>query len=161
METVVRVFIIYVFLLVALRIIGKREFGQLSPFELVTLLIIPEIVSEALTFDDYSLTNALIGVATLLVLVFLASNLMHLSERFEMLAIGEPTVLVDHGKLVVGIMNKERVSPDEVFTAMHKSGLEALEQVQWAILETDGEIAIIPVPAVQGDTGRTQDDMPL
>lgn len=144
METVIRVAIIYVFILVGLRLLGKREFSQLSTMELVTLLLIPEIVSQSLIREDFSLTNALVGVATLFVLVFLNSLLTHKSKSFEEVVESSPAVLVQHGQLVEENLNKERVAPDEIFSEMHKVGLEKLEQVRWAILETDGNISIVP-----------------
>lgn len=154
MDTVLRVLVVYVFIFVGLRILGKRELGQLSPFELVTLLIIPELVSPALTRQETSLTNALIGVATLLTIVFISSAIMHVNPTFEKIAMGEPTVLVEHGHLLPSILNKERISPDEIYNAMHLSGLDQLAQVRWAILETDGKIAIIPETRVLPAAGR-------
>jgi len=144
METVVRTLLIYGFILVALRLVGKREFGQLSPVELVTLLIIPEMVSQALTRDDYSLTNAIIAVTTLLVLVYATSLLSQRSKRAELILTGVPTVLIKQGEFISANLAKERVTPDEVFSEMHKAGMYDLRQIKWAILEGDGKIAFIP-----------------
>lgn len=144
METVFRVTIIYFFLMIALRIMGKREFGQMSPLELVALLLIPEIVSQALLREDFSMTNAIIAVTTLLTMVFLTSLVIQVSKRAEKAIAGAPTVLVYHGQLVADHMHKERVTEGEIFGEMHKSGLDRLEQVRWAVLEGDGKIAIIP-----------------
>jgi uncharacterized membrane protein YcaP (DUF421 family) len=149
METVLRVAVIYLFVLVGLRVLGKREFGQLSPLELVTLLMIPEIVSQALTRDDYSLTNALIGVSTLFVLVFLTSVLVHRFKKLELAVSGAPTVLVSRGELRHEALDTNRVTTDELFSEMHKSGLDELKQVKWAILEPDGHIAIVPIDEVR------------
>lgn len=160
MDTVFRVAAIYLFVFAALRVMGKREFGQLSPLELVTLLMIPEIVSQALTGDDYSVTNAAIGVATLLVLVFATSMLMHRFKKAEHIITGEPSVLVRHGKMLEGAMNAARVSADEVFEEMHQAGLLTLDQVDWAILEPGGRIAIVPVRKAGGEieVHRTDDE---
>jgi uncharacterized membrane protein YcaP (DUF421 family) len=144
MEIVLRVAVIYVFLLVALRLMGKREFGQLSPFELVTLLLIPEILTEALHRGESSLTSAFVGVSTLLGLVFLTSVLSYRSGVLGRWVEGEPVVLVKHGFLVPSAMHRERVSPDEVMAEMRKVGLERMEQVKWAVLEADGKISFIP-----------------
>jgi uncharacterized membrane protein YcaP (DUF421 family) len=152
METVFRVAIIYLFLMFALRIMGKREFGQLSPLELVTLLLIPELVSQALLREDFSITNAIIAMTTLFTMVFLTSLVMQRSKKAERAIAGEPTVLVYHGKLVPEHLHKERVTESELFSEMHKSGLDRLEQVRWAILESDGKIAIIPEDS--GDQAR-------
>jgi uncharacterized membrane protein YcaP (DUF421 family) len=144
MSIVVRIAVIYVFLLVALRLMGKREFGQLSPFELVTLLLIPEILTEALHEGEASLTSAFIGVSTLLSLVFITSVLAYRSPWFGRWTEGEPVVLVQHGSLVPSAMHRERVSPQEILSEMHKSGLERVEQVKWGVLETDGKISFVP-----------------
>ena len=143
MDTVLRVAVIYLFVLVGLRILGKREFGQLSPLELVSLLMIPEIVSQALTGNDYSLTTGLTALSTLLVLVFFTSLLVQRFERVERVIAGEPTVLVHDGEFVAEAMNRMRVTSDEVFTEMHKAGLQRLQDVKWAMLEPDGGIAIL------------------
>lgn len=147
METVIRVGIIYVFIFIGLRIMGKREFSQLAPMELVTLLLVPEIVSQSLVREDFSLTNGLIGVATLFALVFFTSTMTHISQRFESLAEAKPTVLAHHGKLIAEHLNRERVSPEEVYTELRRTGLERIEQVRWAVLESDGKISIIPESA--------------
>jgi uncharacterized membrane protein YcaP (DUF421 family) len=144
MGIVVRIALIYVFLLVALRLMGKREFGQLSPFELVTLLLIPEILTEALHEGEASLTSAFIGISTLLSLVFLTSVLAYRNPRFGRWTEGEPVVLVQHGYLVPSAMHRERVSPQEIRSEMHKAGLERMEQVKWGVLEPDGKISFVP-----------------
>jgi uncharacterized membrane protein YcaP (DUF421 family) len=157
METVVRVVIIYIFIVIGLRIVGKREFSQLSPLELVTLLIIPELVSQALTRDDYSLTNAMVGTATLIVLVYLTSLLQFNVRSVERAISGLPAVLVRKGIFVEKHMNEERIAPEEIFSAMHQAGLERLEQVRWAILESDGKISIVPEEqARSGANQRTE-----
>jgi uncharacterized membrane protein YcaP (DUF421 family) len=144
METVIRVTVVYLFLMLGLRVLGKREFGQLSPLELVSLLLIPELVSNALQSEDFSLVDALVAVSTLLALTVLTSMLLHMNKTAQRVIDGEPAVLVAHGQLAVDAMNRERVTTDEIFSEMHKSGLECLEQVAWAILETEGTITIVP-----------------
>lgn len=154
METVARIVILYVLLMAGLRVMGKREFAQLSPAELVTLLIIPEIVSQSLVREDYSLTNAIVGVATLFSLVFLTSALMYRFRPLERLIASEPTLLVHDGRLLPRNLARERLSADEIFSEMHKVGLSELRQVRWVILEPDGKLSIIPASA--GDGGLRQ-----
>lgn len=157
METIWRVVLVYLFLVFGLRVLGKREFGQLSALELVTLLIVPEIVSQALVRGDYSLTNALVGVSTLFSLVYFSSLLQHVSPSAQKLFSSSPTILVHDGHYIDKHMNQERVGPEEIFDAMHQSGLDRLEQVKWAILESDGKIAIVPKQAAQnGASSRTK-----
>jgi uncharacterized membrane protein YcaP (DUF421 family) len=147
--------VIYLFLMLALRVMGKREFGQLSPMELVSLLMIPELVSNALQSEDFSIIDALVAVSTLLSLVMLTSMLMHQSKKAEKIISAEPAVLVHHSQYAVDNMNRERVTAEEIFSEMHKSGLEHLDQVKWAILESDGSITVIPMdPADQDKRGQ-------
>lgn len=143
METVTRVVFIYIFIILGLRVLGKREFGQLSPLELVTLLLIPEIVAQGLVREDFSLTNAIVGISTLFALVFITSLVMQHSRKAEELLTGKPTVLAFDGKLIAENMNRERITPDEIYTELHKAGLFQLSQVRWVILEPDGKLAVI------------------
>lgn len=162
MDAVLRVVVIYLLIVIGLRILGKREFGQLSPLELVTLLLIPEIVSNAIQGHHFSLTHAAVGVSTLFVLVFLTSLLGARSEKFQKLLDGSPRVLVHDGKLIPASLMGERVTPDEVMSEMRKAGFDELEQIRWAILETDGRISIVPkgpaahrAPQQSHDSART------
>jgi len=158
MEAVLRVVVIYLVIVIGLRLLGKREFGQLSPLELVTLLLIPEIVSNAIQGKHFSLTHAIVGVSTLFVLVFLTSLLGSRSARFQKLLDGEPRVLVHDGKLIPKSLMAERVTPDEVMSEMRKAGFDQLEQIRWAILETDGKISIVPRgPAGNGAPHQARD----
>jgi uncharacterized membrane protein YcaP (DUF421 family) len=147
METVLRIAVAYVVIMAGFRIMGKRELSQLSPFELVTLLLIPEIFSQAIVGEDFSMVNAVIATATLLSLVFLTSVLAHLSRRFGSLVEAQPSVLVAHGAIVEENMNRERITADELYSELRLSGLEDLSQVKWAILESDGKISIVRTDA--------------
>ena len=144
METVLRIAFIYFFLMVAIRVMGKRELSKMSAFELVLLMLIPELFSQGALREDFSMTNATIATATLLSLVFLTSVVSHISGRAHDVINGTPTVLVRSGRYVPENMNRERIAPDELLAEMHKAGYEKLEQIKWAILEDDGKIALIP-----------------
>ena len=159
MDTVWRVTAAYFFLMFALRAIGKRDLGKLAPFDLVVILLIPELLSQSLVREDFSLTNGFIGVATLLALVFLPSAASYLSKRVSRAVEGRPAVLVQHGSLVPDAMNRERVSPDEIFAQMHKSGLEHISQVKWGILETDGSISFVPREQGGGQQRQEESDV--
>ena len=154
MDTVLRIAFVYFTLMVALRVLGKRELSEMSPFELVTLLMIPEIFSPALAREDYSMTHATIGAATLFTLLFLTSALTFRFKGAERVVEGKATVLVRNGQFLERNMQHERVTPDEVLTEMHKSGIEQIEEVRWAILEMDGKIAIVPSNTQRVDDQR-------
>jgi len=156
METVLRIAFIYVFLMIALRVMGKRELSKMSAFELVLLLLIPELFSQAAIGEDFSMTNAVIATATLLTLVLATSIISHLSSRAHDVISGTPTVLVRSGRYIEANMNRERIGPDELAAEMHKAGYERLDQIKWAILEDDGKISLIPVEGE--DMPQTKDD---
>lgn len=143
METVLRIGFVYVFILVLLRVMGKREVSQLTPTELVMLLLIPEIMSQALVREDFSMTNAVIGVTTLMSLVFLTSMLAYKFKRFEEVVEGKPSLLVEKGEPVRETMDRERIAVEEIAAEMRKAGIERLEDVKWAVLETGGRVAVI------------------
>src|SRR5690554_8192208 len=107
---------------------GKREFGELSPLELITLLLIPELLSDAMQIGDQSIVRALAGVSTVLLLVFVSGMAAHLSPKVENAMEGTPSVLVAHGELILDNMNRERVTPSEIFSEMHKAGLRSEER---------------------------------
>ena len=143
METVLRIVLIYVFVMVGLRIIGKRELSQLAPHDLVMLLLIPELFSQAALGEDFSLTNAFIACGTLLVVVFGVSLLTHRQPRVDAIVSAKPAVLIEHGTIIEDNMNRERVTPDELFSEMRLVGIRELSHVDWAILEADGKISFI------------------
>jgi len=145
-ETVLRVVIIYLFVLVALRVLGKREFGELSPVELVMLMLIPDIVAPSITGEDFSLTTGIVAVSTVMLLVLVTSLLVHMNRRLEFVVHAKPTVLVHEGTVYSETLNRERVSAEEVLAAARENGVESLSEVKWAILQTDGRIAIVPGP---------------
>jgi uncharacterized membrane protein YcaP (DUF421 family) len=143
-EIVARVAIVYLFILFSLRLLGKREFGDLSPLEFVMLMLIPDIVSQGIVVEDFSLTSALVAVSTVMLLVLLTSILTHVSRRAQAAVSPRPTVLLHDGSLYPKSLDEERVSPDEILQVARESGLESLDQVKWAILQSDGNIAIVP-----------------
>lgn len=145
METVVRVAIVYLFVWACFRVVGKRELTQLSPFELVTLLFIPQLFSRALTRQDYSMTNGIIGTATLFLLLYLTSAARYRSARIASIVQGVPTVLVHRGAVIHAHLDRERIALDDILSTMRKSGMQRFEDVEWAILEPDGKISIVPV----------------
>lgn len=144
METVIRAVFAYILLWTCFRVLGKRELTRMSPFELVMIIMIPQLFSRALTRQDYSMTNAVIGSTTLFVLLFFTSALSYRVRRFGRIVEARPTVLVQRSAIIEEHLDRERIAPEDIFSAMHEVGLERLEQVEWAILESDGRISLIP-----------------
>jgi len=140
---VLRVTFVYLVLLLLFRVAGKRELARLSPLELVTLMLIPEIASPALHRGDDRVESAVVGICTLLTLVTATSLVSYLWPEARVALSGRPTVLVRRGTLLQDALARERIAPEEVYSAMHRAGLEHIEQVRWAILEPEGRVAII------------------
>ncbi len=149
METVIRVAVVYGFLLVGLRLIGKRTFGQLSPADLVILLMIPEFLQQPVMGEDYSLTNGLVAVSTLLIIGFAIALISYRFRRIGEVIEGKPVTVISQAALRAGTLDHERLSSEEVLDAMHRAGLERMEQVKWAVLYPDGTVALVPWEAPQ------------
>ncbi len=156
-STALHVAIAFIVLLVIFRLIGKRELGRLSPFEFVTLMLVPEIVSEVVQGTG-DLTASLVGLSTLFSLVLGLSILSHRFRSVQRLVEAPPALLVAHGKLIESAMNTERIAPDELVSEMHKQGIERVQDVKWGILESSGTITFVPMPyAGVSPFGRVED----
>src|SRR5256714_15479902 len=116
METVLRVAFVYLLVWACFRVLGKRELTQMSPFELVTLLFIPQLFSRALTRQDYSMTNAVIGSTTLFTLVFLTSVMTYRFRWLSRIMQARPTVLVSRGSIIEEHLNRERIGPEDILS---------------------------------------------
>jgi uncharacterized membrane protein YcaP (DUF421 family) len=145
METIVRAAVIYVALLVIFRIMGQRSLSQITTFDFVLLLIISEAIQNGLVGQSYSVTNALLLILTLVGIDLALSELKQHSPRLEKWMEGLPVILVDEGRLLHDRMNKARVDESDILTAARQAhGLERLEQIKYAVLESSGGISIVP-----------------
>lgn len=140
--SVLHVALSFVALTIAFRVIGKRELGRLSPFELVTLMLIPEILSNSVQGQG-SLVGSLAGLCTILLMVVGTSLLSQRFPRVKEALQSQPTVLVAAGRLLEGAMNRERISPDELTCEMRKQGVKDLSEIRFAVLESDGKISFV------------------
>lgn len=156
-EIILRVSIVYIILTLAFRVLGKRELSQLSPFELVTLLLIAQVVAPSLTAGNETLSGAMVGTATLLCLAFLHSTLSYTSPWFRCVAEAAPTLLVRQGRIMEDAIHRERVRPDEIYSEMHKAGIEDISQVKWGFLEPDGKMSFVRFDGAQT---QSQDERP-
>lgn len=145
MESVIRPALVYLFLLVLLRLTGKRTLAQVTTFDFVLLLIISEATQQALIGEDNSMINCAIVVSTLIGLNILMSLLKQRSAWIDRLLDDIPLVIVADGKPLKDRMVKARVDEDDVLDAARENhGLERMDQIRHAILERDGAISIIP-----------------
>ena len=145
MDAVIRAFVVYAFLLIVFRLAGKRTLAQTSSFELVLLLIISETVQQAMVDDDHSMTNGLLLSLTLISITIALSWLKQRYPKFDRLLEEEPLIILENGKPYKERMDKVRVNEAEILAAARRlQGLTRLEEIKYAILESNGEITIVP-----------------
>jgi uncharacterized membrane protein YcaP (DUF421 family) len=139
-----RTIIIYLVVLVGLRLSGKRQMGQMTPFDLVLLLLISNAVQNGMTGPDTSLLGGILSAGTLLLgnqlLGFSRARIPALRRALE----GQPTVLVRDGAVVQASLEREEITEEEVMTALREHGIEDVADVEQATLEIDGSISVVP-----------------
>jgi uncharacterized membrane protein YcaP (DUF421 family) len=143
-EFILRALIIYVFLIFLLRITGKRQVGQLAPFDLVLLLVLSNAVQNSMNGGDNSVTGGIILSVTLIGVNSLVSWVTYKSKALEGLIEGRPEVVIHNGKLFPKVLDKERLTHHELNSALRAAGCLAIEEVQFAAIETNGQITVIP-----------------
>ncbi|MFL5918239.1 MAG: DUF421 domain-containing protein [Gaiellaceae bacterium] len=143
MDIVLRALALYVFVVFVMRVIGRRELSSMTPFDLVLLIILGDAIQQGLTQDDYSVTGAILAVATIATLQVFTSFLSFRSTRARKVLEGEPIVLVDRGELVQQNLDRERMTADEIAEEMRQQQIASLDEVEWGILEANGAISFI------------------
>lgn len=142
-EIVLRTSLVYVALLIGVRVAGKRELGQMSPFDLVVVLIIANAVQNAMVGSDTSLTGGLLAAFVLLLVNWVVGRLRLRYRWLERDITGHATLLVNEGHFIERNMRREGVDEDDVYMAMREHGVDKVNQVEIAILEVDGTISIV------------------
>lgn len=146
-EKLIRPLMVYGFLLVAFRFSGKRELGQATLFDFLIILLISNVVQNAMIGDDNSIGGAFAGVAVLLTLSWGLNKLSAHSPKVRKILEGSPTLLVHDGKVIDRAMRRESVSLNDLLMALRENGIASLTEVRYAILELDGKISIIRTDA--------------
>ena len=141
-EKMVRPILVYAFLVVALRVFGKRELAQLNPFDLVVLLSLSNTVQNAIIGNDNSVSGGLIGASTLLATNYLVVRFLFKHRRLDQIFEGKPTVLVDKGHLKKDALASELLTKSELLTVLHRQGFDGLEEVEKCVLEPGGSFYI-------------------
>jgi uncharacterized membrane protein YcaP (DUF421 family) len=140
-----RMALVYVFLLAALRIMGKREMSQMTPFDAVLLFLVPQLFRNYLVGNDAALSTALVASATLMLLVFVTSIFAYrFPGQVGRLVRASPSVLYEDGALQKRELDRERVAPEELESAARRSGVGGLHDVERATLEAGGDISVVP-----------------
>jgi uncharacterized membrane protein YcaP (DUF421 family) len=143
MDLVIRAAVIFVFLFVLTRVIGKRELSSLQPFDLILLIILGDALQQGLTQDDYSITGAFLVVGTIAVLQVFVSWVSYRFPRARPVIEGEPVIVLQDGEAIESNLKRERLTIEEIAEEARKNQIAHLSDVRFAILETNGSISFI------------------
>ena len=143
-EFIVRGLIIYVLMVVILRLTGKRQVGQLAPFDLVLLLVLSNAVQNSMNGGDNSITGGVILAVTLVVANGIVGRITYRSKMLERIVEGRPEVLIHNGKLFREIMEREQITHHELNSALRAANCSCVEEVHFAMLENTGHITVQP-----------------
>lgn len=143
MDLVLRAIVVFAFVLLLTRVIGKRELGSLEPFDLVLLIVLGDALQQGLTQDDYSLTGAILVVGTIAVLQVFVSWLSYRFPRARPILQGEPVIVLEDGKPIERNLKRERLTIEEIAEEARRQQIAHLADVKFAILETSGTISFI------------------
>ncbi len=141
-EKILRPVVVYVFLVVFLRVFGKRELAQLNPFDLIVLLSLSNTVQNAIIGADNSVTGGLIGAFALMATNYLVVRFLFRHRRLDQVLEGSPTLLIEHGKVQRGALAKELLTESELHTVLHRQGFMAVDDVERCVLEPGGVFSI-------------------
>jgi uncharacterized membrane protein YcaP (DUF421 family) len=158
MDIVFRATVMFLLVYGLIRLLGKRELGQMTPFEFVALIVIGDLIQQGVTQTDFSLTGALLAIGTFSFWALAMSWLSYLSPRAERWLEGEPRVLIQDGRLLKRNLKRDRMTPAEVESEMRLAGIASMQDVAWAVLEPGGRISFIRKDALGAapppDAGR-------
>jgi uncharacterized membrane protein YcaP (DUF421 family) len=143
MDLALRSIVVFFFVFLLTRVIGRRELSSLEPFDLILLIVLGDAVQQSLTQDDYSVTGAFIVISTIAILQVGVSYLNFRVPRLRLLLNGEPIVIVQDGKVIEANAKRERLTPEDIAEGARLQQIATIEDVEWAILETSGELTFI------------------
>lgn len=143
MDIVIRAAVIFVFIFILTRIVGRRELSSLEPFDLIMLVVIGDLVQQGVTQSDNSVTGAFLAVATIGLLTVVFSYAAFKWRRIRPVLNGEPIVLVEDGEVIERNLRRQRLTVEEVEAEARLTQIGSLCDVRWSILETDGRISFV------------------
>ena len=155
-DVALRTAIVYLFLIIAIRVSGKREVGQMSVLELIVVLIISDAVQNSMVGDNTSVWGGLVAVLVLLGLDFTLREFTRRSRRVRTALEGEPRLIVLRGRVLQRAVQQEGLDIDDIKTAVRAHGLPRIEDVDQAVLETDGTISVVGRQTGDRDSGSAQ-----
>ena len=143
MDLAIRTIVVFFFVFLLMRIVGRRELSTLEPFDLILLVVLGDAIQQGLTQDDYSVTGAVIVISTIGTLAVMTSYLNFRVPLVRRVLDGRPIVLLQDGKVIEPNARRERLTLDDIAEAARLQQIASLEDVQWAVLETNGELTFV------------------
>jgi uncharacterized membrane protein YcaP (DUF421 family) len=143
MDIVIRATVVFFALYLLVRVMGKRELAQLTPFELIVLVVLGDLIQQGVTHNDFSLTGAILAIVTMGFWALALSWVTYISPKAEVFLDGEPRVIVRDGQIVRENLHRDRLTQAEILSEMRLAGIARLSDVAWAILEPQGKMSFI------------------
>jgi uncharacterized membrane protein YcaP (DUF421 family) len=143
LEKILRPIIVYIFLIIGLRLSGKRELAQLNPFDLIVLLTLSNTVQNAIIGDDNTVLGGIIGATSLLAINYLVVRFLYDHRKIDQLVEGSPDVLVEDGKVHEHKLKRELITKEELAAAARKQGFDSLSEVRQCVLEPGGTLTFV------------------
>ena len=146
--------IVYLFLVFGLRLLGKRQLGQMNIYDLVLIIVLANAVQNAMVGNDSTLVGGLIAAVTLLLLNRIFTFVVSRSDKVEKLMVGEPMLIVNDGQILKERCTREAISREQIMAALREHGIERLEDAHMCVLEVDGSISVVPAGSAVHKTNR-------
>jgi uncharacterized membrane protein YcaP (DUF421 family) len=143
MDLVIRATLVFFFIFLVTRIVGRRQLSSLEPFDLIMLVVIGDLVQQGITQSDNSVTGALTVIATIALLSVFVAWVAFRFKRIRLVTDGEPIILVQNGTPIERNLRRERLTVEEVEEQARQQQIDSIDELRWAILETDGQISCI------------------
>jgi uncharacterized membrane protein YcaP (DUF421 family) len=143
MDLVIRTTVIFVVILVMTRAVGRRELSSMEPFDMILLVVIGDMVQQGVTQSDYSLTGAVLVICTLAGLTVGTAYLSFRFRRLRPILEGDPILLIADGRVIEANLRRQRMTVEEVMTEARLSQIGSLDDVSWAVLESNGHISFL------------------
>jgi uncharacterized membrane protein YcaP (DUF421 family) len=143
MDIVLRGVVAFFFVLFVTRVVGRRELSSMQPFDLILLVMIGDLVQQGVTQNDFSVTGLLLAAGTIAALTVLVSYASFKVPRLRPVLDGEPVIVLERGEPIRRNLDRNRITVDELRAAARRNGYGSLDEVEWAVLETGGQISFI------------------
>jgi len=143
MEIVIRASVIFWILWILLRATGKRELAEMTPFELIVLMVIGDLIQQGVTEEDMSITGASLAISTIVLWALLLSYVTFRSRRLRRVLESRPAIIVSRGEIDHEMLKIERLTLDDLMDEARNAGIASITDIEWAVLEADGKFSFL------------------